>query len=99
MMQSNYNNKKYIQNLQEYYDNYLNKGMEFDSSKIQGAIYLMRNIDDDLNLRINSLSDKVNDGNMSLLMEDMLTILDEIKSENETTELSRRRNTRRYENI
>ncbi|GBC09534.1 hypothetical protein RclHR1_08960001 [Rhizophagus clarus] len=95
MMQPNYDNKKYIQNLQEYYDNYLEKGMEFDGSKIKGAISLTKNIDDDHNSRINFL-DKVDDGNMSLYIEDMLTILDEIKSEDETSELSRRRNVRRY---
>ena len=98
MMQPSYNNKKYVQNLQEYFDNYLNKGMEFDSSKINGAIPLVRNIDDDnnLNLRINSIPDKIDGDNMSLLIEDMLVVLDEIKSENEITELTRRRNARRY---
>ncbi|GBC00848.1 hypothetical protein RclHR1_39980002 [Rhizophagus clarus] len=90
-MQPNYNNKKYIQNLQEYYDNYLEKGMEFDGFKIKSTIFLTKNIDDDHNSRINFL-DKVDDGNMSLLIEDMLTILDEIKSEDETSKLSRRRN-------
>jgi hypothetical protein len=89
-MQPNYDTKKYIQNLQEYYDNYLKKGMEFDSSKIKGAVSLMKNIDNDLNnLRINFLSDEVDGGNMSSLIENMLTILDEIKSEDETSELSR----------
>jgi hypothetical protein len=97
MMQPNYDNKKYIQNLQEYYDNYLKKGMEFDSSKIKGAVSLTKNIDNDLNnSRINFLPDEVDGGNMSSLIEDMLTILDEIKSEDETSELSRRRNIRRY---
>jgi hypothetical protein len=71
--------------------------MEFDSSKIKGAVSLTKNIDDDLNnLRINFLPDEVDGGNMSSLIEDMLTILDEIKSEDETSELSRRRNIRRY---
>ncbi|EXX56742.1 uncharacterized protein OCT59_015111 [Rhizophagus irregularis] len=80
MMQPNYNSKKYVQNLQEYFDNYLNKGMEFDGSKINGAIPLVRNIDDDnnLNLRINSIPDKIDGGNMSSLIEDMLVVLDEI---------------------
>ncbi|GBC00359.1 hypothetical protein RclHR1_38270001 [Rhizophagus clarus] len=68
---------------------------EFDGSKIKGAISLTKNIDDDHNSKIN-FSDKVDDGNMSLLIEDMLTILNEIKSEDETSELSRRRNVRRY---
>uniref|UniRef100_U9SHU3 Uncharacterized protein n=1 Tax=Rhizophagus irregularis (strain DAOM 181602 / DAOM 197198 / MUCL 43194) TaxID=747089 RepID=U9SHU3_RHIID len=72
--------------------------MEFDGSKINGAIPLVRNIDDDnnLNLRINSIPDKIDGGNMSSLIEDMLVVLDEIKSENEITELTRRRNARRY---
>ncbi|PKC52638.1 hypothetical protein RhiirA1_481048, partial [Rhizophagus irregularis] len=72
--------------------------MEFDGSKINGAIPLVRNIDDDnnLNLRINSIPDKIDVGNMSSLIEDMLVVLDEIKSENEITELTRRRNARRY---
>jgi hypothetical protein len=95
MMQPNYDSKKYVQNLQEYYDNYLEKGMEFDSSKIKGAIPLTKNIDNDPNSRIN-LPDTVDDGNMSSLTENMLAILDEIKSEDETSELSRRRNVRRY---
>ncbi|RGB22186.1 hypothetical protein C1646_776495 [Rhizophagus diaphanus] len=72
MMLPNYNSKKYIKNLQEYFDNYLSKGVEFDGSKINGAIPLMRNIDDDLNLRINSIPDNIDGGNMSLLIEDML---------------------------
>ena len=47
----------------------------------------MKNIDDGLNnSRINFLPDEVN---MSSLIEDMLTILDEIKSEDETSGLSR----------
>ncbi|CAB4386284.1 unnamed protein product [Rhizophagus irregularis] len=96
MMKPDYNNKKYIQNLQEYYDNYLSKGMEFDISKIEGAISLARNIEQDFNLKIDSLNKIVDDSNMSSVMEDMLTILDKIKSETETPELSRQRNTRRY---
>ncbi|GBC00544.1 hypothetical protein RclHR1_38950001, partial [Rhizophagus clarus] len=82
-------------NLQEYYDNYLEKGMEFDGSKIKGAIFLTKNINDDHNSRIN-FPDKVDNSNMSLLIENMLTILDEIKSEDETSELSRKRNIKRY---
>ncbi|GBB99721.1 hypothetical protein RclHR1_36040001 [Rhizophagus clarus] len=58
-------------------------------------ISLTKNIDDDHNSRIN-FPNKVDDGNMSLLIENMLIILDEIKSEDETSELSRRRNVRRY---
>ncbi|PKY62860.1 hypothetical protein RhiirA4_490166, partial [Rhizophagus irregularis] len=84
MMQPNYNSKKYVQNLQEYFDNYLNKGIEFDGSKINGAIPLVRNIDDDnnLNLRINSIPDKIDGGNMSSLIEDdMLMILETVASE------------------
>ncbi|CAG8710011.1 uncharacterized protein OCT59_008724 [Rhizophagus irregularis] len=96
MMKPDYNNKKYIQNLQEYYDNYLSKGMEFNISKIKGAISLARNIEQDLNLKIDSLNKIVDDSNMSSVMKDMLTILDEIKSETEIPELSRRRNTRKY---
>ncbi|RGB42307.1 hypothetical protein C1646_751205 [Rhizophagus diaphanus] len=80
--------KKYIKNLQEYFDNYLSKGVEFDSSKINRAIPFMRNIDDDnLNLRINSIPNNIDGGNISLLIEEMLVVLDEIKSENEITKL------------
>ncbi|GBC19617.2 hypothetical protein GLOIN_2v1769408 [Rhizophagus irregularis DAOM 181602=DAOM 197198] len=73
-------------------------GMEFDGSKINGAIPFVRNIDDDnnFNLRINSISDKIDGSNMSSLIEDMLVVLDEIKSENEITELTRQRNARKY---
>ncbi|GBC02047.1 hypothetical protein RclHR1_44210001 [Rhizophagus clarus] len=69
--------------------------MEFDGSKIKGAIFLTKNINDDHNSRIN-FPDKVDNSNMSLLIENMLTILDEIKSEDETSELSRKRNIKRY---
>ncbi|GBB84003.1 hypothetical protein RclHR1_10650003 [Rhizophagus clarus] len=69
--------------------------MKFDASKIKGAISLTKNINDNHNSRIN-FPDKVDDGNMSLLIEDMLTILDEIKSKDKTSELSRRRNVKRY---
>lgn len=101
MMQPNYSNKKYVQNLQEYYDNYLKQGMEFDGSKIKGAIPLTRSIEDlnDLNVlnsKIDQLPDKIDDDNMSSLIEDLLAVLDEVKSESEATELSRRRNSRRY---
>ncbi|RGB38350.1 hypothetical protein C1646_755770 [Rhizophagus diaphanus] len=61
------------------------------------AIPLIRNIDDDdLNLRINSIPDNIDGGNISLLIEEMLVVLNKIKSENEITKLSRWRNTRRY---
>ncbi|PKB93400.1 hypothetical protein RhiirA5_484115, partial [Rhizophagus irregularis] len=48
------------------------------------------------NIRINSISDKIDGSNMSSLIEDMLVVLDEIKSENEITELTRQRNARKY---
>ena len=95
MMQLNYNSKQYVQNIKEYYDTWIkeDESSKFDSSKIKGSVVLTRDFND-LGMGVSLPKDNVNDP--SELLDYLLVLLGEIRSEDESSELSRRRNIRRY---